>query len=46
MAIGSEVFGRCVEDIDVSVLVKYGGGWLCGGWKYLRYILAGKVAKD
>jgi len=26
MAIKSEVFGRCVEGIDVSVEVKYEGG--------------------
>jgi hypothetical protein len=29
MAIGSEVFGRCVGGIDVSVEVEYGGVWLC-----------------
>jgi hypothetical protein len=26
MAIGSEVFGSCVEEIDVSVELEYGGG--------------------
>jgi hypothetical protein len=26
MAIGCEVFGRCVEGIDVSVELEYGGG--------------------
>jgi len=31
MAIKSEVFGRCVEEIDVSVKVEYGDDWLCCG---------------
>ena len=31
IAIVSEVFGRCVEGIDVSVEVEYGGVWLCCG---------------
>jgi hypothetical protein len=31
MGIESEVFGRCVEEIDVSVEVEYGGVWLCCG---------------
>ena len=39
MEIKSEVFGRCVEGIDVSVEVEYGDDWLCCGWKYLRLIL-------
>ncbi len=30
-AIGSEVFVSCVEEIDVSVEVEYGGVWLCCG---------------
>ena len=46
MAIESEVFGRCVEEIKVSVEVEYDGRWLCCGWKYLRFILAGKAAQD
>ena len=29
MAIGSEVFGRCVEEIEVSVEVEYGDILLC-----------------
>ena len=29
MGIVSEVFGRCVEEIDVYVEVEYGGVWLC-----------------
>ncbi len=36
MAIKSEVFGRCVEQIFVSVVVKYGDAWLCCEWKYLE----------
>jgi hypothetical protein len=46
MAIKSEVFGRCVEEIDVSVEVKYEGRWLCCGWKYLRFIWADKAAQN
>jgi hypothetical protein len=38
MAIGSEVFDRCVGGIDVLVVVKYGDAWLYFGWKYLRII--------
>jgi hypothetical protein len=46
MAIGSEVFGSCVGEIDVSVEVENKGFWLCCGWKYMRFILAGKGAQD
>ncbi len=46
MEIKSEVFGSCVEEIDVSVEVKYEGRWLCCGWKYLRFIRAAKAAKN
>ena len=35
MAIKSEVFGRCVEEIDVSVEVKNEDGWLCCEWNYM-----------
>ena len=31
MAIGGEVFGSCVEGIDVYVEVECGGVWLCCG---------------
>ena len=44
MAIGSEVFGRYVGEIDVSVELKNGDGWLCCGWKYLKLMLAAKAA--
>jgi hypothetical protein len=46
MAIGSEVFGSCVERIDVYVEVEYGGVWLCCGRKYLRFIWEAKAAQD
>ena len=46
MAIRDEVFGRCVEEIDVSVEIKNVVVWLCCGWNYLGFILAGKVAED
>ena len=45
MAIEGEVFGRSVEEISVSVVVKYGDAWLCCEWRYLRFILAGKAAQ-
>lgn len=40
MAIGSEVPGRCVEEIEESVKVEYDGKWLCCRWKYLGFIWA------
>jgi hypothetical protein len=46
MAIRSEVFGSCVGEIDVSVEIKNVLVWLCCGFKYLRFILAGKAAQD
>jgi len=36
MEIKSEVFGRCVKEIDVYVEVEYEFG-RCYEWKYLRY---------
>ena len=45
MVIGSEVFGSCVGEIDVSVEIENRGAWLCCGWKYFRFILAGKAAQ-
>ena len=46
MAIENEVFGRCVEEIDVSVEIKNVVVWLCCGLIYLGFVLAGKAAKD
>ena len=46
MAIGSEVCGNYLEEIDVSVDAKYEGRWLCCGWKYLRFIWEAKAAQD
>ena len=46
MAIGSEVFGSCVGEINVSVEVENSEVWLCCGLKYLRFILVGKVAQN
>ena len=46
MAIGSEVFGRYVEEIDVYVEVEYGGVWLCCGREYLRFIWEAKAAQN
>jgi hypothetical protein len=43
MAIGSEVFGSCVEEIEVSVEVKNEDGWLCCGRKYVRLFWGGKA---
>ena len=44
-AIESEVFGSCVGEIFVSVELKNAGVLLCCGWKYVRFILAGKAAQ-
>ena len=46
MAIRDEVFGSCVGEINVSAELKNGDAWLCCGWKYLVFILAGKVPHD
>jgi hypothetical protein len=46
MAIKSEVFGRCVEEIDVYVEVKNEDGWLCCGRKYLKFIWEAKAAHN
>ena len=46
MAIESEVFGSYVGEINVSVEIVNRGVWLCCGWNYLRFILAGKAAQD
>ena len=46
MAIRSEVFGSCVGEIDVSVEVEDRDVWLCCGWKYLGFILAGEAPKE
>ena len=46
MAIGSEVFGRYVAEIDVSVGLENRGVWLCCGWIYLGVILARNAAQD
>ena len=43
MATESEVFGSCAEEIDVAVEVESRVVWLCCAWKYLRFIVAGKV---
>ena len=45
MAIESEVFGSCLKEIDVSVEIENRGGWLCCGWNYMGFILAGKAAQ-
>jgi len=45
MGIVSEVFGRCVEEIDVYVEVECGDVWLCCELEYMRLVLAGKTAQ-
>ena len=45
IAIRSEVFGRSVGEIDVSVGMENRDVWLCRGWNYLRLILARKAAQ-
>ena len=46
IATGSEVFGRSVGGIVVSVELRNGAVWLCFGKSYMRLILAGKVLQD
>ena len=46
MAIGSEVFGSCVVEIKVLVEIENRDGWLCCGWKYMRFIRAVKATQD
>ena len=38
MATRYEVFGSCVEEIDVSVEIENSEVWLCCGWNYLGFI--------
>ena len=45
MVIESEVFGSCVEEIDVSVGMENRGVWLCCGWGYLSFIWQEKWLK-
>jgi len=45
MAIENEVFGSCVEGIEVSVEIENRGIWLFCGWNYSGFILAGKGLK-
>ena len=45
MAIGSEVFGKYVVEIDVSVEIKNVVVWLCCGWKGMRLFWEGEVAQ-
>jgi len=46
MATGSELFGRSVGDINVSVEIANRGAWLYFGLIYLRLILACKLPED
>jgi hypothetical protein len=45
MAIGSEVFGSCVGEVNISVEIENSGFWHCCEQKYLRFILASKAAQ-
>ena len=45
MTIESEVCGRCVAVIDVSVGMENRGAWICCGCNYLGFVLAGKAAQ-
>ena len=46
MATESEVCGSCAGKINVSIELENRGAWLCCGWDYFGFILAGKVAED
>ena len=45
MAIGSEVFGSCIGEIDVSVGMENVGVWLCCALIYLGFIRCEKWLK-
>ena len=45
MAIGSEVYGSCTKEIDVSIEEGNGEERLCFGCKYFILTEAGKVAQ-
>ncbi len=45
LTIGGEVFGSCVEEIDVLVEIVNRGIWLCCEWKYLSCLGAEKGLK-
>ena len=46
MAIGGEVFGRCVEGIFASVEIEDRDAWLFCEWRYVSFIRGGKAAQD
>ena len=46
MAIGSEVFGSCVEGIFASVEIENRGAWLFCEWRYVSFIRGGKSAQN
>jgi hypothetical protein len=46
MATGSEVFGSCDGEIDVSVGMENRDDWLCCGLNCLGFILTVKAAQD
>ena len=45
MAIRGEVFGICVEEINISVEIENKGVSLCCWWKYMRLFWGGKAAQ-
>jgi hypothetical protein len=46
MAIGREVFGSCVGEIDVLAEIVNRGIWLCCEWSYFRFIWVSKGAQN
>ena len=46
MATESEVFGSCVVEVNVSVVIENREGWVFFRWNYLGFILEGKVSQD
>lgn len=45
IAIVSEVFGRCIGEVNASIEIENRDVWLCYGWNYLGFVLAGKAAQ-
>jgi hypothetical protein len=46
LAIESEVFGSCVEDICISLELMNGDFMLCCRWTYARFIWVVRVAQN
>lgn len=46
MGIGSEVFGSCVGEINVSLELRNGDDWLRCRWKHMRLFLGRQIGSS